>query len=184
MARPTLRWQPTAGATRYRVRLRSQMPNGEILQDVDTVTTDLQFTPATALAERHANIRVQIIPDCDGHFAASGPADFRAGIAFLFDPTITCETPRWIARSDAAAAAEPSAARILRWQHNGSARLHELTLFSGADAGVLSRQTLLGTSYSMPTTLPPTPLVASLRARCENGWSDVTQIVAQPVTSR
>lgn len=183
-ARPTLRWQPIAEAKRYRVRLRSQIPNGEILHDIDTVTNDNQFTPAVALAEQLTNIRVQIIPDCDHQFATTVPPDFRSGVTFLFDPTATCETPRWVLRTEATGNADTPAVSVLRWQQNASARSYELTLFSGDDARVLSRQTLHGTSYPLSAASSQNSLVASLRARCENGWSDVAQIVVQPVVSR
>ena len=182
--RPTLRWQPIVAAKRYRVRLRSQIPNGEILHDIDTVTNDNQFTPAAALAEQLANIRVQIIPECDPQFAALVPPDFRSGEAFLLDPRATCETPRWVLRAEATANADAPTVLVLRWQQSASARHYELTLFSGAEARVLSRQTLHGTSYPLSAASSQNSLVASLRARCENGWSDVAQIVVQPAFSR
>lgn len=183
-ARPILRWQSIDGVKRYRVRLRSQIPNGEIVRDIDALTNENEFTAATALAEQFAHIRVQIIPDCDQQFAAASPPDFRGGETFLFDPTTTCETPRWVLRAGATATVDGSTVPVLRWQQNASARLYELTLFSGDNAQVLSQQTLRTMSYPLPERLSQRPLVASLRAQCESGWSDVKQLVVQPATSR
>ena len=182
--RPTPRWQSLVEAKRYRVRVRSQIPNGGILHDIDAVTSDNQFTPATALAEQLANIRVQIIADCEREFTVTEPPDFRGAMEFWLDPALTCEAPRWLMDEEARDKSSLPGEHMLHWQQSASAQRYELTLFSGAEASVQLRQALTGTRYPLSTAFAKTPLVASLRARCENGWSEPAQIVIHPMLSR
>ena len=71
-SRPVIRWSPVPKAERYRVRLRSQIPNGEILHDIDAIVFGIEFTPAVALADRLASVRVVVSPDCAPAFLDRG----------------------------------------------------------------------------------------------------------------
>jgi len=56
-ARPSLRWAPAPGATGYRVRLTSRVPEGGVIASLDTLTTAPSFDPPQPLADLGAIVR-------------------------------------------------------------------------------------------------------------------------------
>ena len=151
--RPRIIWLSNADAKRYRVLLRSQVPNGPVLQETDTWVTETQFTPARPIAVERANVNVRVIPDC----ASEASNAFLAGDGhrFAVDPLLSCPAPTEL----------DLATGSLRWHPSPGARSYEVAIFGIRPTTERSRTTTTGTSLPLPGSLPEVA-VAAVRARC------------------
>lgn len=61
---PTLSWSAVPGATSYRVKLRSRVPNGRDIATYDSVVKGASFVPPQALAADRAKVAVGVTAMC------------------------------------------------------------------------------------------------------------------------
>ena len=65
-SRPLFQWKPLPGVDRYRVRLQSRVPEGELLVSIDTLIEGTSFRPPRPLTSYRAIITVSITAACTG----------------------------------------------------------------------------------------------------------------------
>jgi hypothetical protein len=63
-ARPRLAWPAVAGATGYRFRLQSRVPEGKVIAASDTVLEAPAFVPPRPLAEQRAKVTLRVRAIC------------------------------------------------------------------------------------------------------------------------
>jgi len=63
-------WTPVEGATGYRVRLQSRVPNGRVVASHDTVVTTPSFRAPQPLAEQRAKVTVRLNAVCGAETSA------------------------------------------------------------------------------------------------------------------
>lgn len=83
-ARPGIAWQPVQGATGYRVRLQSRVPNGRVLASYDTRVAAPAFAPPQRLAEYQAKVTVRVLALCGAEQSEETVA------AFVIDTSPLC----------------------------------------------------------------------------------------------
>lgn len=156
--RPVLRWSAVAGASHYRLTVRSRMPNGEILFAEEFDTPHTQWTPTQALTQTRAGVRVRVAALCHGQENA-------ANMRFDIDATPLCRMTGAPQRADGG----------LTWPAVTTARRYEL---SHIDAeGKVRVLAQVGTPRWHGIL---TPGVYSVRPICDTGWGDPVQRVIQP----
>src|SRR5262245_19744191 len=79
-----LAWTPVEGATAYRVRLQSRVPNGRVVASHDTVVTTPSFRPPQPLAEHRAKVTVRLNAVCGAETSAESVS------WFLIDTSVGC----------------------------------------------------------------------------------------------
>ena len=154
-ARPTLMWRPLPGVSRYRLRLQSRVPEGEIKVALDTLVDGTQFTPSRPLADHRAIVKVLVTSLCDPQ------AGLDSGARFYIDTGLSCRMPPL--------AFDAKAARW-SWLPAAGALGYEVYRYEMPDGKLLGREdTPQPLSFSVDG---PVPLAVAVRARCENGYSD------------
>ena len=179
-SKPTLQWTSSPEAQRYRVRLRSDRPNGALLAAIDTITTEPRFTPPTSLTDEIATVRADITPDCSPAFGDPLPAAFANSPRFWIDTRLSCSPPTLVSVQSG----KEASPTMLRWTASSSAQRYEASILL-ADGTLLvtdeTQQTFLPLSQStaqrIRTASPAHTAVASVRARCANGWSAPAQAI-------
>jgi hypothetical protein len=156
-ARPTLQWAPVPGATGYRVRLVSRVPEGGVIVSLDTLTTAPSFDPPQPLADLGAIVRFTVAARCG---TETGPEtslrffiDTRLGCPAVADPTV-----------------EPGAAGPrLHWKPAAGVERYEVLAYTAGDGRLLGR----GETREPPFALPGAggePAVAAVRPHCRDGY--------------
>src|SRR5262245_6252219 len=79
-----INWMPVEGATAYRVRLQSRVPNGRVVASHDTTVTAPFFRPPPPLAEHRAKVTVRLNAACGGETSAESVS------WFLIDTSAGC----------------------------------------------------------------------------------------------
>ena len=154
-SRPTLMWWPLPGVSRYRLRLQSRGPEGEIKVALDTLVDGTQFTPARPLADHRAIVKVLVTSLCD---AQSG---LDTGARFYIDTALSCRMPPL---------AFDAGAGTWSWLPAAGALGYEVYRYEIPGGKLLGREeTPQPLSFSIDG---PVPLAVAVRARCENGYSD------------
>ncbi|MDS4060338.1 MAG: hypothetical protein RKP73_17475 [Candidatus Contendobacter sp.] len=156
-ARPTLRWAPVPGATGYRVRLTSRVPEGGVIASLDTLTSAPAFEPPQPLADLGAIVRVAVAARCG---AETGPEtslrffiDIRLGCPAVVDPAV-----------------EPGASGPrLRWQSVEGAERYEVLAYAAGDGRLLGRGETRELRFALLGS-GDAPAVAAVRPRCRNGY--------------
>ena len=152
-SRPTLVWRPLPGVSRYRLRLQSRVPEGEIRVALDTLVDGTQFTPPRPLADHRAIVKVLVTPLCDSQPALDN------GARFFIDTGLSCRMPPL---------AFDAGARTWSWQPATGALGYEVYRYAMPDGKLLGREeTPQPLSFSIDGHL-----AVAVRARCENGYSD------------
>ncbi|HVQ61401.1 MAG TPA: hypothetical protein VMS53_04900 [Burkholderiales bacterium] len=82
--KPRIAWQPVKGATGYRVRLLSRVPDGRVVVSQDTLVTSPDFLAPQALADQRAKVVVRVNAVCDGETSAERVS------TFFIDATSAC----------------------------------------------------------------------------------------------
>jgi hypothetical protein len=83
-AKPRLAWDTVTGATEYRVRLQSRVPNGKVISSHDTIVSSSSFVPPLPLAEHHAKVVVRLNAICGKEASAESVS------SFVIDTSSTC----------------------------------------------------------------------------------------------
>jgi hypothetical protein len=152
--RPTLVWHPLPSVSRYRLRLQSRVPEGEIKVALDTLVDGTQFTPSRPLADHRAIVKVLVTPLCDQQPALDSGARFfiDTGLSCRMQPlTFDAGAGRW------------------SWLPAAGALGYEVYRYAMPDGKLLGRE-----ETSRPLSFAvdgPVPHAVAVRARCDNGYS-------------
>jgi hypothetical protein len=160
-ARPAIAWTPVSGAKRYRILLRSQVPNGPVIQEIDNWVSETQFAPPRALAVERAHVTVRVVPDCADDVATARLTGSEH--RFAIDMTAACAPP-----SDLKFAAD-----ALAWTPSAGARSYEVAVFAVSSPKELLRAESATTSHPLRAQYTPGS-VAAVRAKCARGLSNPT----------
>lgn len=104
--RPKIDWEPIPGVERYRLRLESRIPEGALLEAIDTGVEGTSFQAPLRLTDVRARVKVVVSEACN----TLPPID--DGSWFVVDPTSRCrleprsvefagDQVRWSAVADA-----------------------------------------------------------------------------------
>lgn len=156
-ARPTIRWEPVPGATGYRVRLTSRVPEGAVIASLDTLTTVPTFEPPQPLTDLGAVVRVAVAARCG---AETGP---ETGLRFFIDIRPGCP-----AVADPAVELGASRPRLY-WEPVEGAKRYEVLAYAAGDGRLLGRGETREPSFLLPGT-GAAPAVAAVRPRCRDGY--------------
>jgi hypothetical protein len=154
-SRPTLMWRPLPGVSRYRLRLQSRVPEGEIKVALDTLVDGALFTPARPLTDHRAIVQVLVTPLCDQQPALD------SGARFFIDTGLSCRMQPL---------AFDTGGGKWSWVPAAGALGYEVYRYAMPDGKLLGREeSPQPLSFSIDG---PAPLAVAVRARCENGYSD------------
>src|SRR5690348_18378990 len=81
---PRISWKAVEGATGYRVRILSRVPNGKISASYDSVVQTTSFLPPQPLADQRAKVTVRLNAICGKETSEDGVA------TFVIDATPAC----------------------------------------------------------------------------------------------
>ena len=87
-AKPVISWLPINGATGYEVAVQSRIPEGEVVTQFMTTTTETKFIPLTSLSRDRAIVSAKVKARCG---AASVSAESER--IFFVDVRGTCPLP-------------------------------------------------------------------------------------------
>jgi hypothetical protein len=82
--KPRLAWEPVKGATGYRVRVLSRVPDGRVVLSQDTMVAAPEFLAPQPLAEQRAKVVVRVNAVCGAETSADAVS------AFIIDATAGC----------------------------------------------------------------------------------------------
>ena len=151
--RPLFQWKPLPGVDRYRVRLQSRVPEGELLVSIDTLIEGTSFRPPRPLTSYRAIITVSITAACTGGEVVD------SGVRLLVDTSLGCAMDAL--RLDASA-------QTWTWKRVPGALDYEVFRFA-MPSGKLSGRSV--TAAPMPVQVDGE--ILAVRARCENGYSEL-----------
>jgi hypothetical protein len=69
-------WSPVEGATSYRLRIQSRVPNGRVLAQHDVVVNEPRFFPPQPLADHRAKVTVRLAAICGKKMSAESVSWF------------------------------------------------------------------------------------------------------------
>jgi len=81
-------WGATSGATAYRIRVQTRIPNGRVLAEHDATARELSVSLSQALTRRRVKISVRLIAICAKETSAETVS------WFAIDTSLTCTKPR------------------------------------------------------------------------------------------
>lgn len=152
-ARPRIQWRTMPGAAAYRIQMESRVPEGRVIERVDSRVSGTRFVPPRPLTDGRAAVKLLVTRDCpDAPSIADRPA------WFFIDMAPTCPTP---SRLSFSAAGVPRA----EWSKTGASR-YELEIYSMSDGRLLARQETTLTSWELPRASGA--LLVAVRPRCES----------------
>ena len=155
-SRPNLAWEPMPGASAYRVKLDSRIPEGEKVFSAEVQVSTTSFLPAKALTESRAHVRATITPIC-------GTADGIPTIyQFDIDTAPACGTDSNIRISNA------DGKRQLLWAGPKSAQSHNLWVYAVDTGKLLSNAEVSESSWMFPGDLAG-PAIIAIRPKCAAG---------------
>jgi len=146
-------WKPVEGATSYRVRILSRVPNGKIVASHDTVVTLPRFVPPQPLAEDKAKVVVRLNAVCGSEASAE------AVHAFVIDTTAQCVL-EGLSVSQNAGKAE------LKWAPLKDAQTYEVRSFA-LDGALIGSQEVRAAAVQLYLNVPSA--VVSVRPLCSAG---------------
>ena len=86
-SRPLIEWAKVPGGNQYRVQVRSQVPEGRVLETIDTLVKESRFAPPQPLVESRAIVTVKVVALC-------GPVESEPSVKrFVLDVTRDCPVP-------------------------------------------------------------------------------------------
>jgi hypothetical protein len=152
-SRPLFQWKPLPGVDRYRVRLQSRVPEGELVVSIDTLIEGTSFRPPRPLTSYRAMVTVLITAAC-----SSGEA-IDSGVRLLVDTSLGCAMDAL--RLDASA-------QTWTWNRVPGALDYEVLRFAMPSGKLLGRSVT-----AAPMQVQIDGEILAVRARCENGYSEV-----------
>jgi hypothetical protein len=63
-ARPDIKWAALSGVKLYRVQIESRVPEGQVIERIDTRVGDTRFVPPRPLTDRRAAVKLLVTADC------------------------------------------------------------------------------------------------------------------------
>ena len=148
-ARPEIAWRAVAGAKSYRVQIESRVPEGRVIERIDTQVSSNRFVPARPLADERAAVKILVTADCAG------------------TPNLA-EQPAWFF-VDAAAACAPAKALAfpaggVEWDRTAGATRYQVEVYSTPEGRLLSRVETPLTSAALPRG--PAQMLIAVRPQC------------------
>jgi hypothetical protein len=159
-------WDPVAGATEYRIRLLSRVPNGRIVASHDTVVSEPHFMPPQPLAEQQAKVVVRLNALCGTQTSAESVS------SFIIDTSPVC----LIGELSASAAGGKA---ILQWPAVAGATRYEVRAYAVLDGQLLASQETRTPGAQLE--LKGRSAVVSVQPACSAGLGEAAYRV---VTSR
>jgi len=151
--RPNLAWEPIPGASAYRVKLDSRIPEGEKVFSAEVQVSATSFLPAKALTESRAHVQATITPIC-------GMGDGTPTIyQFDIDTASACDNDSNIRISNA------GGKRQLLWAGPKSAQSHNIWVYAVDTGKLLSNTEVSETSWMLPDDLAG-PAIIAIRPKC------------------
>jgi len=153
-ARPDIRWRGLSGVTVYRVQIESRVPEGQVIERIDTRVGDTRFVPPRPLTDRRAAVKLLVTADCpESASVATRPA------WFFIDMAPQCSAVRGLSFSGESA---PKA----QWLRANGATRYEIEAYSMADGRLIARKETTLPSSDLPRVAAA--LVIAVRPRCES----------------
>ena len=153
-ARPDIRWGVLSGAKVYRVQIESRVPEGQVIERIDTRVGDTRFVPPRPLTDRRAAVKLLVTADCpESTSIARRPA------WFFIDMAPNCSSVQKLSFSGA------STSRV-EWTRTSGATRYEVEAYSVSDGRLIARKETTVASAELPRA--ETPLVVAVRPRCES----------------
>jgi hypothetical protein len=151
-SRPTLKWQPLPGVQRYRVRLQSRVPEGELVASFDSVVAGSSFVPPRPLATHRAVVTVLVTASCEQahQVGESGRFVIDTGLACRLDPLRQVPGGAWT------------------WDRAPDAIEYEVFRYAMPGGKLMSRSVV-----PTPVSLSAESGMLAVRARCTYGFSDL-----------
>ena len=152
-ARPDIRWGGFSGVKVYRVQIESRVPEGRVIERIDTRVGDTRFVPPRPLTDRRAAVKLLVTADCpDSTSIATRPA------WFFVDVAPNCPSIQKLSFSGASTKVE--------WARTSGATRYELEAYSVSDGRLIARKETTVASAELPRA--DTPLIVAVRPRCES----------------
>lgn len=155
-SRPNLAWEPITGASAYKIKLDSRIPEGEKVFSAEVQVSTPSFLPAKALTESRAHVRATITPICG---TAEGIPTIHQ---FDIDTAPACGTDSNIRIINA------SGKRQLLWIGPKSAQSHNLWVYAVDTGKLLSNAEVSESSWMFPDDLVG-PAIIAIRPKCAAG---------------
>jgi len=153
-ARPDIKWAALPGVKLYRVQIESRVPEGRVLERVDTRISDTRFVPPRPLADRRAVVKLLITADCP----ESAPIATRPAWFFI-DLGPSCPAVQGLSFFGA------NAPRV-EWARTGGATHYEVEAYSAAEGRLIARKETTLASIDLPQVAAA--LLVAVRPRCES----------------
>ena len=151
-ALPRIAWQPAEGATGYRIRLQSRVPNGRVLASYDTRVAAPVFAPPQRLTDYQAKVTVRVQALCGAEESDEATA------AFVIDTSPLC-----VLREMSASSADGKVR--VKWAPVGGAARYEVRLL-GVDGRLLGYAEARGSEAEL---LLPSSAMVSVQPICAAG---------------
>lgn len=159
-ARPRLAWPAVAGATGYRFRLQSRVPEGKVIAASDTVLDAPAFVPPRPLAEQRAKVTLRVSALCGAKASAETVS------WFLIDTSASCRMGE----------VKASAAGV-SWAPVAGATSYEVRRYGLVDGRLLDSRETRATSFSLEDA---EAAVLSVRPACAGGLGEaVYRVIAR-----
>jgi hypothetical protein len=157
-------WKLVPGATGYRVRLLSRVPNGGIVASHDTIVSEPKFMPPQPLAVHLAKVVVRVNAICGKETSADSVS------SFIIDTSPTC-----VMREVNATAAAGKVA--LQWPAVASAARYDVRAYGMVDGQLVASQETRTPGAQLE--LKGQSAVVSVRPECASGLGEaVYRVVA------
>ncbi len=152
--RPDIRWGGLPGVKVYRVQIESRVPEGQVIERIDTRVGDTRFVPPRPLTDRRAAVKVLVTADCrESSSVATRPA------WFFIDVASTCSSIQKLSFSGA------STSKV-EWGRTSGATRYEVEAYSVSEGRLIARKETTVASAELPRA--DTPLIVAVRPRCES----------------
>lgn len=154
-ARSDIEWQPLPGVQGYRVQIESRVPEGRVMQRIDTRVIGTHFAPPRPLTEQRATVKLLVTEDCPT--GVPGIAERPAW--FYVDMITACSVPTDISISNTATAK-------VTWIRVARATRYVIEVYAADDGRLIKQEETLATSTNLPRA--PYPQVVAVSSRCES----------------
>jgi hypothetical protein len=146
-------WAPVHGATAYRVRVQSRVPNGRVVASHDTTVSTPVFRAPQPLAEQRAKVTVRLNAVCGAETSAESTS------WFLIDTSAGCRL------GDVAASSAGGRARI-DWKAVPGAQTYDVRAHALTDGRLIASEETRSPLVQMALK---EAAVVSVRPRCTSG---------------
>ena len=153
-ARPDIRWSGLSGVKVYRVQIESRVPEGRVIERIDTRVGDTRFVPPRPLTDRRAAVKLLVTADCpESTSIATRPA------WFFIDIAPNCPSIQKLSFSGAGTSK-------VEWARTSDATRYEVEAYSVSDGRLIARKETTVASAELPRA--DAPLIVAVRPRCES----------------